>query len=116
MPRPESGRRRGRPAGPSDSRSASRPAAARRPAPQGAAKRTRAPREGGMPGRATALLVVLAALALGYAYPVREYLTQRSEIAALAQAQAEQRKRIALLEEEEAKWHDDRYREIQVRS
>jgi cell division protein FtsB len=69
-----------------------------------------------MPGRATALLVVLAALALGYAYPVREYLTQRSEIAALAQAQAEQRKRITLLEEEEAKWHDDRYREIQVRS
>jgi cell division protein FtsB len=116
MPRPESGRRRGRPGGPSDSRSASRPAAARRPAPQGAAKRTRAPREGGMTGRATALLVILAALALGYAYPVREYFEQRAEIEALAQAQAEQRRRIAALEEEEAKWHDDRYLEIQVRS
>ena len=68
-----------------------------------------------MPGRATALMVILAALALGYAYPVREYFTQRAEIQALSQAQAEQRQRIAALEEEEAKWHDDRYLEIQVR-
>lgn len=69
-----------------------------------------------MPGRATALMIILAALALGYAYPVREYFTQRAEIQALAKAQDEQRQRIASLEEEEAKWHDDRYLEIQVRS
>jgi cell division protein FtsB len=69
-----------------------------------------------MPGRATVMLIVLAALALGYAYPVREYFTQLSEIRAMTQAQAEQRQRIAALEEEEAKWHDDRYLEIQVRS
>jgi len=69
-----------------------------------------------MPGRTTALMIILAALALGYAYPVREYFTQRAEIQAMTKAQAEQRQRIAALEEEEAKWHDDRYLEIQVRS
>jgi cell division protein FtsB len=69
-----------------------------------------------MTGRATALLLVLAALALAYAYPVREYFTQMAEIEAMTKAQEEQRQRIAALEEEEAKWHDDRYLEIQVRS
>ncbi|WP_162908412.1 FtsB family cell division protein, partial [Allorhizocola rhizosphaerae] len=96
-------------------RSGNRPAAVRRPAAKGAAKRTHAPSEGGLGGRAIALLLILAALALGYAYPVRVYLTQVSEIDALRRAQAEQRKHIAALEVEEAKWHDDRYLEIQVR-
>lgn len=116
MARPEPGRRPGRPGGPGDSRSSSRPAAARRPVPPGTAKRTDAPKEGGIPGRATALLILIAALALGYAYPVREYFGQKAEIEAITRAQDEQRRRIAGLEAEEAKWHDDRYLEIQVRS
>jgi cell division protein FtsB len=96
-------------------RSGARPATARRPAAQGAAKRTRAPGEHGLTGRAIAFLVVLAALALGYAYPVRVYLTQVAEIEATTEAQQEQRQRIEALEEEAAKWDDAQYVQIQLR-
>ena len=115
MPRPDSGHRRGRPGGPADSRSGSRPAAARRPVVQGAAKRTHPPTEGGLTGRTIALLLVVATLALAYAYPIREYLTQMAEIDAMTKAQEAQRQHIKALEEQEALWHDDRYLEIQVR-
>jgi cell division protein FtsB len=97
-------------------RSSSRPAAARRAAAAGAAKRTTAPSQGGLTGRATVLLVVLAALALGYAYPVRVYLTQTAEIEALQRAQQDQAKHIDDLAAEAAKWQDDEYVRIQVRS
>jgi cell division protein FtsB len=96
-------------------RSASRPAAARRAAAAGAAKRTTAPNPHGLTGRATALLVILAALALGYAYPVRVYLTQLAEIEALRQSQAEQTERIEGLERQAEKWKDDEYVKAQVR-
>lgn len=96
-------------------RSASRPAAARRAAAAGAAKRTTAPHQSGLTARATALLVVLAALALGYAYPVRIYLTQRAEIDAIHQAQLEQEHRIGELTRQAAKWHDDEYIRTQAR-
>lgn len=96
-------------------RSLSRPAAARRAAAAGAAKRTTAPNPHGLTGRATALLVILAALALGYAYPVRVYLTQLAEIDALRQSQLEQQDRIAGLERQAEKWKDDEYVKAQVR-
>lgn len=98
-----------------DSRSGARPASARRPAAQGAAKRLRAPGQGGLSGRAIALLLILAALALGYAYPVRIYLTQVAEIDAMTNAQTSQRRHIEALEEEAAKWGDEEYVRIQVR-
>lgn len=87
----------------------------RRPALKAAAKRTQAPIEGGLGGRAIALLVILASLALGYAIPLRTYFTQVSEINELRAAQEKQRRHIEALTEEEARWHDDRYVEIQVR-
>ncbi|GAA1626237.1 hypothetical protein GCM10009679_34100 [Saccharothrix algeriensis] len=96
-------------------RSASRPAAARRAAAAGAAKRTTAPNPNGLTGRATVLLVILAALALGYAYPVRVYLTQLAEIEALRQSQLAQQERIAGLERQAEKWKDDEYIKAQVR-
>lgn len=96
-------------------RSLSRPAAARRAAAAGAAKRTSAPNPHGLTGRATALLVILAALALGYAYPVRVYLTQLAEIDAMRQSQLEQQDRIAGLERQAEKWKDDEYIKAQVR-
>jgi cell division protein FtsB len=98
-----------------DPRSGSHPPAARRPAVPGAAKRLKAEAQGGLSTRAIALLVVLAALALGYAYPVRVYLTQVGEIDAMRQAQQAQRARIDSLEEEAAKWDDPEYVRIQVR-
>lgn len=96
-------------------RSASRPAAARRAAAGGAAKRTSAPQPSRFTGRATILVVVLVALALGYTYPVRVYLSQQSDIARMEAAQQDQRKRIGELSEQAAKWQDDEYVRIQAR-
>ena len=80
------------------------------------AKRTSAPRPRRLTGRATVLLVVLVALALGYTYPIRVYLSQQSDIAATEAAIADQRERIAQLTEEAAKWQDPEYVRIQARS
>jgi cell division protein FtsB len=96
-------------------RSGSRPAAARRAAAAGATKRTVATRPRAFTGRATTLLVVLVALALGYTYPVRVYLAQESEIARMQAAQAAQREVIAGKVEEVAKWQDPEYVKMQAR-
>jgi len=91
-------------------RPANRPAARRAPV-----RRTNAPQPRRFTGRATVLLVVLIALALGYTYPVRVYLTQQSDIARMEQAQADQRKRIGELGEQAALWQDDDYIKTQAR-
>jgi cell division protein FtsB len=96
-------------------RSTNRPAAARRAALGGAVKRITAPTQRGLTRRATVLLVVLAALALGYAYPVRVYLSQQSDIARMEAAQAAQRQKINDLTDEVTKWQDDEYVRIQAR-
>ncbi len=92
-------------------RSASRPASARRAAATGAAKRTRAPEPGGgrFTGRATALVLVLVVLLLAYAYPMRIYLNQQAQIAALESSQAAQRLRIQQKQGQVAKWNDTEY-------
>ncbi|MFI5843421.1 septum formation initiator family protein [Catenuloplanes sp. NPDC051500] len=97
-------------------RSASRPAAARRAAAAGAAKRTTATQPRRYTGRAAVLIVVLIALALAYTYPVRLYLSQEADIAAMEQSQAEQRERIRQLTELVDKWQDDEYVRTQVRN
>jgi hypothetical protein len=51
--------------------------------------------------------VVLLALMLAYAYPLRVYFAQQAEIAALEAGQREQRERIQRLAEEVARWNDD---------
>lgn len=96
-------------------RSGSRPAAARRTAATGATKRTVATRPRAFTGRATVLLIVLVALALGYTYPVRVYLDQESQIGRMQAQQAAQRALIAEKAEEVAKWQDDAYVKIQAR-
>jgi cell division protein FtsB len=90
-------------------RSGSRPAAARRAAATGATKRTVATRPRAFTGRATVLLVVLAALALAYTYPIRVYLAQESTIAQMQAAQDAQRAVIAGKAEVVAKWQDPEY-------
>ncbi|MGA3487182.1 septum formation initiator family protein [Micromonosporaceae bacterium DT55] len=92
-------------------RSASRPAAARRTS----AKRTSAPQQRHLTGRATVLLTVLIALALAYAYPLRVYLDQQSDIARTEAAQAEQRELIKNLSLQAEKWQDPEYIEIEAR-
>jgi cell division protein FtsB len=97
--------------------SSARPVAARRTAAQvGAAKRTRAPEPRRFTGRAMILSLVLLGLLLAYAYPVRVYLAQQAEIAALEDSQASQREKIERLNEQAAKWNDPEYVKSQARS
>ncbi|MGH3659446.1 MAG: FtsB family cell division protein, partial [Micromonosporaceae bacterium] len=67
-------------------------------------------------GRAAILALVLSALVLAYAYPVRTYLAQRAEIDRLSESQRAQEKRIADLEKELDKWDDPEYVRAQARS
>lgn len=97
-------------------RSATRPASARRAASPGAVKRTAAPVPGRLTGRATALGLVLLALMLAYAYPVRLYLDQQAQIQRLVEAQAAQRAEIGKLADESAKWNDPAYIRAQARA
>jgi len=117
-PRPDARRaepRRGRPvaeprrAGEPVARSASRPASARRATTPGTAQRTTAPRPGRFTGRAATLALVLVALLLAYAYPMRIYLTQQAQIAALESSQDAQRARIQEKQTQVAKWNDKDY-------
>ena len=85
------------------------------PAKRPPAKRIRAPRTGGLSGRATALTLVLLALAVAYAYPMRVYLSQQAEIDRMVTAQEQQRQRITALTESLSKWEDDDYVIAQAR-
>jgi cell division protein FtsB len=97
------------------SRSGSRPAAARRQTATGQTRRTAPPQPRRFTGRATILLVVLGALALGYTYPVRVYLAQESAIAEMEALSATKEAKIRELAEEAAKWQDDQYVRTQAR-
>src|SRR5207249_5334572 len=92
-----------------------RPPAMRRTAPSGAATRTRAPQPSALSGRAAVLTLILVSLLLAYAYPVRVYLGQQAEIAALEQHQVQQRAQLADLAAQRAKWDDDEYVKTQAR-
>jgi len=67
-------------------------------------------------GRVVALVVVLAALALTLAIPVRAWLTQRAEIAALEADVAAAQTRVAGLQKELEDWNDPAYVIAQARS
>jgi len=66
--------------------------------------------------RAAVIALVLSALALAYAYPLRTYVEQRVEINRLETEQEEQRDRIEGLESERLKWDDPEYVKAQIRS
>jgi hypothetical protein len=59
--------------------------------------------------------MILVALLLAYAYPVRVYLGQQAEIEALQQQQDAQRATLAELAAQRAKWDDDEYVRTQAR-
>lgn len=96
-------------------RSASRPAASRRPALGGRAQRTRAPRPRRFTGRAAVLALIVAALVLAYAYPVRTYLTQNAEVNRLKAQLSAQQTRIEGLSDRSRKWDDPAYVAQQAR-
>lgn len=79
--------------------------------PPGAPLRAR----GRLTGRAAVLGVALCALVLTLAYPMREYLAQRSEIAALTEQQQGQRNRVAALEQQRRSWEDPAFVKAQAR-
>ena len=91
-----------------------RPSGVRRAA--GPARRTRAPQQPRrLSGRAAALGLLVIALLLAYAYPVRVYLDQRAEIDAMQQAQTEQRQRIEALMAQLERWEDPDFVAAQAR-
>ena len=63
----------------------------------------------GLTTRAAVLGLVLCALVVSAALPLREFLQQRSDIAQLEQEQATARKRVAALEEQKARLEDPAY-------
>lgn len=77
-------------------------------------KAPRAPRR--VSGRAAVLGLLLLALTLAYAYPVRIYFAQQEQIDHLETSQQAQRQRIRELTERVAKWGDDEYVIAQARS
>ena len=67
-------------------------------------------------GRAVLLLVVVAALALTLAIPVRAWLSQRAEISALEADVAAAKVRVADLEQQVDDWNDPAFVIAQARS
>jgi cell division protein FtsB len=66
-------------------------------------------------GRAAMLALVVCMLAISLAYPLREYLAQRSDIGQLRAEVSEQEKRVAELRKARERWSDPAYVEAQAR-
>ncbi len=67
-------------------------------------------------GRAVALLVVLGALALTLALPIREWVSQRMEISQLEASVAATQQEVADRTAEQERWQDPAYVAAQARS
>ncbi|BFO22189.1 cell division protein DivIC [Streptomyces sp. KM77-8] len=66
-------------------------------------------------GRAALLALVLCSLIVALAYPMRQYVSQRADIADLRQEQDEARQRVERLRDMKARWQDDAYAEQEIR-
>ena len=72
-------------------------------------------RRSNLTGRAAVLALVVCLLAISLAYPLREYLAQRGDIAGYRGQVAEQEARVAELRRQQARWSDQAYVEAQAR-
>ena len=72
--------------------------------------------EGRFTGRAAVLAILLAVLVLTLAYPVQQYLAQRSQIAEAERAQGRQAEKIAELRGQLNRWNDPDYLKGQASS
>ena len=68
-----------------------------------------APRATRLTGRAAVLAVVICAIALSLAYPVREYVTQRKQIDALVAQQQVMLNQVKKLQQEQARLNNPAY-------
>ena len=66
-------------------------------------------------GRAALLALVLCTLIVAMAYPIRQYVSQRAEIADLQRQKEEAAQRVEQLRDLKARWQDDAYAEQQIR-
>ncbi|MER5598988.1 septum formation initiator family protein [Streptomyces sp. NPDC002265] len=66
-------------------------------------------------GRAALLALVLCSLVVALAYPIRQYVSQRAEIADMERQKQQARERVEELRDLKARWQDDAYAEQQIR-
>ncbi|MFE5816420.1 septum formation initiator family protein [Streptomyces sp. NPDC056479] len=66
-------------------------------------------------GRAALLALVVCSLVVALAYPIRQYVSQRAEIADQQRQQEEAAQRVEQLRDIKARWQDDAYAEQQIR-
>ncbi|OIJ87402.1 FtsB family cell division protein [Streptomyces colonosanans] len=66
-------------------------------------------------GRAALLALVLCSLIVALAYPIRQYFSQRTQIADMERQQEQARQRVEQLRDLKARWQDDAYAKQQIR-
>ncbi|MCX3063437.1 FtsB family cell division protein [Streptomyces beihaiensis] len=66
-------------------------------------------------GRAALLALVVCTLIVALAYPMRQYVAQRGEIADLQRRQRQAKERVDKLRDQKARWQDNSYAEQQIR-
>ncbi|MEW2247151.1 MULTISPECIES: FtsB family cell division protein [unclassified Streptomyces] len=66
-------------------------------------------------GRAALLALVVCSLIVALAYPMRQYVSQRAEIADLQRQKQQAQQRVEQLRDLKARWQDDAYAEQQIR-
>ncbi|QOV37868.1 septum formation initiator family protein [Streptomyces ferrugineus] len=66
-------------------------------------------------GRAALLALVVCSLVVALAYPMRQYVSQRAEIADMQREREEAARRVEQLRDLKARWQDDAYAEQQIR-
>ncbi|MFL6286908.1 MAG: FtsB family cell division protein, partial [Actinomycetes bacterium] len=66
-------------------------------------------------GRAVVLILVVAALVMSLAFPLREYLAQRAAISVAQEREAMLKERVGQLQKDVDRWHDDAFVEQQAR-
>ncbi|MFF4752631.1 FtsB family cell division protein [Streptomyces sp. NPDC002514] len=66
-------------------------------------------------GRAALLALVLCTMVVALAYPIRQYVSQRGQIADLERQRQQAQERVERLRDLKARWQDDAYAEQQIR-
>lgn len=82
---------------------------------KGSGSGTRGPSRNRLTGRAGILALALCAVMVTVAYPLRQYLAQRSQITGVEHQNSVIQQQVAALQSELAKWSDPAYVAIQAR-
>ncbi|MGP4003957.1 FtsB family cell division protein [Streptomyces sp. 8N706] len=80
-----------------------------------ASSRARPQRRSRLTGRAALLALVVCSLVVALAYPMRQFVSQRSEIAEQQRRAERAREEVERLRDEKARWQDPAYVERQAR-